>query len=54
MCNKKILLIKAQKNPTTYKVMGFIFYAVFKLRLSADIVKINDGRLKYAVTLRTG
>ncbi len=34
--------------------MGFIVYAVVKLRLHVNIVKINDGRLKYAVTLRTG
>lgn len=43
-----------KKIPQLIKVMGFIFYTVFKLRLSVDTVKINDGRLKYAVTLRTG
>lgn len=53
MCDRKTLLINAKKIPQLIKVMGFIFYAVFKLRLSVDTVKINDGRLKYAVTLRT-
>lgn len=46
--------ILIQINPTTYALWGLFFILWLNSVYQRYIAKINDGRLKYAITLRTG